>query len=297
MRDDNGSALRDQSVADLVKQLTEQTRTLARQEIELAKAELTEKGKKAGLGAGMFGAAGLFGFFAFAVLTACAVLALATALDGWLAALIVAVAVRRDRRRAGAQRQEGVPGGCASGARADRRRREGGRAMDEATRTGGPAVDEHERGPDEIRADIEQTREELGETVEALAAKTDVKAQARAKVDETKARARETVEAVKQRVAPEKADELKEDAQAKVDRLFDEAQAKVEQARQRALAKAEAVKTRARPASTGAPAYPPADHTSAARTRRLRGAAQSPATYVVIGALAGILLGVVMARR
>lgn len=88
---DNGSALQDQSVADLVKQLTEQTKTLARQEIELAKAELTEKGKKAGLGAGMFGAAGLLGFFAFAVLTACAVLALATAVAPWLAALIVAV--------------------------------------------------------------------------------------------------------------------------------------------------------------------------------------------------------------
>jgi MFS family permease len=90
MREHDGSALQDQSIADLVKQLTEQTKTLARQEIELAKAELTEKGKKAGLGAGMFGAAGLLGFFAFAVLTACFVLALATAVPAWLAALIVA---------------------------------------------------------------------------------------------------------------------------------------------------------------------------------------------------------------
>jgi len=90
MREHNGSAPQDQSVADLVKQLTEQTKTLARQEIELAKAELAEKGKKAGLGAGMFGAAGLLGFFAFAVLTACVVLALGTAVAPWLAALIVA---------------------------------------------------------------------------------------------------------------------------------------------------------------------------------------------------------------
>ena len=89
MRDDNGSELRDQPIADLVRQLTEQTRTLARQEIELAKAELTAKGRKAGIGAGMFGGAGLFGFFAFAVLTACLVLALATAVAPWLAALIV----------------------------------------------------------------------------------------------------------------------------------------------------------------------------------------------------------------
>jgi putative superfamily III holin-X len=86
------TGLRDQSIADLVKQLTEQTKLLARQEIELAKAELTEKGKKAGIGVGMFGGAGLFGFFAFAVLTACLVLVLATAIDAWLAALIVAVA-------------------------------------------------------------------------------------------------------------------------------------------------------------------------------------------------------------
>jgi len=91
MRESNGSALQDQSVSDLVRQLTEQTKTLARQEIELAKAELTEKGKKAGLGAGMFGAAGVLGFVAFAVLTASAVLALATAVAPWLAALIVAV--------------------------------------------------------------------------------------------------------------------------------------------------------------------------------------------------------------
>src|SRR5438477_371241 len=46
------------SVAELVKQLSEQTSTLARQEIELAKVELAEKGKRAGIGAGMFGGAG-----------------------------------------------------------------------------------------------------------------------------------------------------------------------------------------------------------------------------------------------
>jgi len=92
MREGNGeSGLRDQPVADLIKQLTEQTKTLVSQEIELAKAELGEKGRKAGLGAGMFGVAGLFGVFAFAVLTACVVLALATAMEAWLAALIVAL--------------------------------------------------------------------------------------------------------------------------------------------------------------------------------------------------------------
>lgn len=91
MPDGNGgTALHDRSTGDLVKQLTDQTKTLVQQEMELAKAELSEKGKKAGLGAGMFGGAGLFGFFAFAALTACFVLALATGVAAWLAALIVA---------------------------------------------------------------------------------------------------------------------------------------------------------------------------------------------------------------
>ena len=82
---------RDESVADLVKQLSEQTSTLVRQEMRLAQAELQEKGKRAGIGAGMFGASGLVAFFGAATLIAAAVLALATAVDDWLAALIVAV--------------------------------------------------------------------------------------------------------------------------------------------------------------------------------------------------------------
>ncbi|MEA2248459.1 MAG: hypothetical protein QOH46_2988 [Solirubrobacteraceae bacterium] len=84
-----GDDLRERPTSELLKQLSDQTTTLVRQEIELAKLELREKGKKAGMGAGMFGAAGLFGVFAFAALTATIILALATFLPGWLAALIV----------------------------------------------------------------------------------------------------------------------------------------------------------------------------------------------------------------
>lgn len=87
---DGGTALRDQPVGDLVRQLTEQTSTLARKEVELAKVELAEKGKNAGIGAGMFGGAGLFGLFALAAATACAILALNIVVASWLAALIVA---------------------------------------------------------------------------------------------------------------------------------------------------------------------------------------------------------------
>jgi nitrate/nitrite transporter NarK len=59
--------------------------------VELAKVELSEKGKRAGIGAGMFGGAGLFGMYALGALTAAAIAALATAVATWLAALIVAV--------------------------------------------------------------------------------------------------------------------------------------------------------------------------------------------------------------
>jgi uncharacterized membrane protein YqjE len=86
----NGAST-DESIADLMRRLSEQTTELVRKEIELAKAELQVKGKKAGMGAGMFGSAGVLGFYALGALTACAILALATAVDGWLAALIVAV--------------------------------------------------------------------------------------------------------------------------------------------------------------------------------------------------------------
>jgi predicted phage tail protein len=82
---------RDRPTGELMRDLTEQTTALVRKEIALAKVELTEKGKKAGVGAGMFGAAALFGAGAFAAVTAGAILALATFLAGWLAALIVAV--------------------------------------------------------------------------------------------------------------------------------------------------------------------------------------------------------------
>jgi Putative Actinobacterial Holin-X, holin superfamily III len=79
------------STGELVKQLSEQTSRLVRQEMELAKTELAIKGKRAGVGAGMFGTAGLLGLYAVGALITAAIAALATAVDTWLAALIVAV--------------------------------------------------------------------------------------------------------------------------------------------------------------------------------------------------------------
>jgi len=78
-------------VAELVSQLSEQTATLVRQELQLAQIEMKEKGKRAGIGAGLFGGAGGLAFYGLGVLLAAIVLALATFMPAWVAALIVAV--------------------------------------------------------------------------------------------------------------------------------------------------------------------------------------------------------------
>jgi len=81
----------DRSAAELIKQVSEQTSKLVRQEIALARLEIRDKLKHAGIGAGMLGAAAVCALFGAATLVAALVLVLATAMAGWLAALIVAV--------------------------------------------------------------------------------------------------------------------------------------------------------------------------------------------------------------
>ncbi len=76
---------------ELVKRLAEETSTLVRQELELARAEVTQKAKKIGFGLGELGAAGIAALYALGALTACAIAALALVMPLWLAALIVAV--------------------------------------------------------------------------------------------------------------------------------------------------------------------------------------------------------------
>ena len=82
----------DRSLAELMQRLGEQSSRLARQEVELAKAEMSAKGKQVAFGVGAFSASGLLALLALGALTAAAILALATGMAGWLAALIVAVA-------------------------------------------------------------------------------------------------------------------------------------------------------------------------------------------------------------
>jgi uncharacterized membrane protein YqjE len=81
----------DQSVSELVQRASNQAAELVRDEIKLAQLELQEKGKRAGIGAGMFGGSGLFALYGLGALVATAILALATAVDAWLAGLIVSV--------------------------------------------------------------------------------------------------------------------------------------------------------------------------------------------------------------
>jgi membrane protein len=78
-------------VGELVQALSEQTATLVRKELQLAQLELTEKGKRAGVGAGLFGGAGVIALYAVGVFIAAAVMGLATVLEPWIAAVIVGV--------------------------------------------------------------------------------------------------------------------------------------------------------------------------------------------------------------
>ena len=78
---------------ELVKRMSEQVSQLVREELRLAQAEMTQKGKRVGLGAGMFGGAGLVAMYGLGALTAMAIAALSLAMAVWIAALIVGVSL------------------------------------------------------------------------------------------------------------------------------------------------------------------------------------------------------------
>lgn len=98
----NGSAIRRRSTVGLVKDLTHQASTLVHQEVELvklevrenlelAKQEMAEKGKQAGIGVAALAAAGVASLLALGALTAFIVLALDGVMPNWLAALCAAL--------------------------------------------------------------------------------------------------------------------------------------------------------------------------------------------------------------
>lgn len=89
--DHGGPDFRERSVPELLKQLSQETSTLVKQELDLAKAEMAQKGKEAGKGAGFLGGGALMGLGAFAAFTTFLIAVLATGMSTWLAALIVTV--------------------------------------------------------------------------------------------------------------------------------------------------------------------------------------------------------------
>ena len=83
--------LSERSVGELVQQVSQQTATLVRQEMRLAQVELQEKGKRAGIGAGMFGGAGLVALYGVGAVVAAVIMLVATAIEPWVSALVVGV--------------------------------------------------------------------------------------------------------------------------------------------------------------------------------------------------------------
>ena len=124
------------TIGALVHDLTQQLPELIRSELRLAQAEVAEKGKRAGLGIGMFSVAGLLAFFGVAVLITTAILALDLVLPAWLAALIVAVVLLAAGGVVALVGKKKVAAGVTAQARAGDRGRQG-RHRD---RQGSPAM-------------------------------------------------------------------------------------------------------------------------------------------------------------
>ena len=87
------AAASERSTAQLVTQLSEQVSRLVRDELQLARLEMTRKGKQAGAGAGLLGGSGVVALYGLACLVACVIIAISGAIVAWLAALIVGAAL------------------------------------------------------------------------------------------------------------------------------------------------------------------------------------------------------------
>lgn len=90
-RTDPATTVTEQSTGELVQHASEQMSRLIREELALARAELAEKGRRTGFGAGLLGGAGLVALYGVGALVLAAILGLAQGMAGWLAALLVGV--------------------------------------------------------------------------------------------------------------------------------------------------------------------------------------------------------------
>jgi uncharacterized membrane protein YqjE len=93
LADDGQPSVHERSTGDLVKLLSEQVSVLVHAELKLAQMEMTRKGKRAGVGAGMLGGGGLIALYGVGCLIACAIIAISGVVSAWLAALIVGAAL------------------------------------------------------------------------------------------------------------------------------------------------------------------------------------------------------------
>ena len=101
MSEPSSPTVTDPPLGGLVHDLSQQIPGLIRSEMRLAQAEVAEKGKRAGLGIGMFSVAGLLAFFAVATLVATAVIGLSYVIPAWVAGLIVAAILLAGAARVG----------------------------------------------------------------------------------------------------------------------------------------------------------------------------------------------------
>lgn len=85
--------LSDHSVADLLQRASHQTVELVRKEIRLAQAEMKASSRRAGIGGGLMGGAALGALYGMGALVAAAVMLVATALEPWIAAAAVGLAM------------------------------------------------------------------------------------------------------------------------------------------------------------------------------------------------------------
>jgi hypothetical protein len=105
-------APQDRPLGELARQLPEQVSRLVREELRLARLEMTQKGKRAGFGAGMLGGGGVVALYGAAAILAAIILALAMVLPVWASALIVGgalLAVAAGLAAAGRKQLKRVP--------------------------------------------------------------------------------------------------------------------------------------------------------------------------------------------
>ena len=174
-------------MAELLNDLSHELTALVHQEFELARAEVTVKGKRLGAGAGLLGGAAVVAFLGLGAVVACVIAALSNAIPVWLAALVVGARTSGHRCRPWPHGQGCRPALHPADPGGGRTKYEGGRGMDQDT--------------GEIREAIDQTRDDIGQTLQAIGHKADIKARASEMVAEKRDAVKESTAEVKAKLS------------------------------------------------------------------------------------------------